>query len=210
MIKIVSSWESILGLTIFAFFLFVFIALSATFVVFAISAKKGLRRQSVYQAILLLLVSLWMGIIMVPSFFEFTKVNVSPDGTWILKNGWGITLGKLPKEMSRRVEVYQKQVTWYGSSYRRYKAANIYVITDKNIYSSWTILPDQAEELSGRFQDLIEIQNIPSSQNQHIPYLVEKRLQQIKFAIYGMFIVVVIVPFVLPKKKENERSSKLS
>lgn len=204
-VNIISSWQGWVGLILATFFSFALFAIFLQYFLFTFYSKtKQEKRENGYRSLLMFLVCCWMGILIVPSFFEFSKVYILSDGTWKLKNGWNITLKTLKPNDPRSIKIYTKKVFWTGPS-RQFTAANVYIVTNKKIYSSATDLPNTLENSTQKLKNSITKFKIPSSNNITSPIKFAQTLQQIKYVIYGLLALTLLIPEILKKIWPNKK-----
>jgi len=205
-VNIISSWQGWVGLILATFFSFALFAIFLQYFLFTFYSKtKQEKRENGYRSLLVFLVSAWMGILFIPPFFEFSKVYILSDGTWKLKNGLNITLKTLKVDEPRSVKMNTKKVFWYGGSQRQFNAANVYVITDKKIYGSFTDLPDSINNSAKKLEESIAKYHLPESNNTNSPIKFVQVLQQIKYVIYGLLALALFIPEILKKIWPNKK-----
>ena len=206
MIYVVPFWESLVGLMLFGFFAFTFFLLLAVYISFAFDARKTPEfKESLFRVWLLFLVFIWMSILTVPRFFEFTTVITNADGSWKIKNGFGITFHTFKPDEPRKVTMYTRDVFWSGGSARNFKNATIYIVTDKKVYRSWTEGPTVIEQAYNRLLDEREKfgDRIPVAENNSSPIGFEENLQKLKYVVYALLGSSLFISWVLEKIKKN-------
>jgi hypothetical protein len=201
---ITSSWWAGSGLFIFALFLFIFLSTSFAFVVLAIKPKVvgWSRREGIFYALIVICFSAIMSSIFLPYFCEFTTLTITETGSWKLKNGWGITLVTIAESQPRRVLYGSEHVTWYGKAYESYDTSRLYVVTDKRIYPSWT--ENNEQKIKSILNDLtavIEQNNLPISTNETKPFSMYQALQYVRYGLWGVLMVIMLLPLLIFRKK---------
>lgn len=86
------------------------------------------------RAIIALFLLFYMSTYLIPQFFDFHHVNILQDGTWKLKNRWGITVGNIGPTNNRNIET-----TTIQTKFTRYRPTNnrvIVISTDNKAYKS--------------------------------------------------------------------------
>jgi hypothetical protein len=208
-INIIPFWQGLVGLLGFGFFLFVFFLLFLVYIFFAVNARKTPQfKTELFRAWLLGLVFLWITILALPTFFQFTKVIINPNGSWQLKNGLGFTIHTFAPDEPRRVEMFTRKVFLSGNSARSFKNANLYILTDKKIYRSWTGIDHVIQKSADQIFDIIYATSpgIVVSQNKTSPVLFEAWLQRAKYGIYGLLGISLLASWIVDKiwKKEKK------
>lgn len=202
---ITSSWWASTGLVVCAIFLGIFFIITLGFIILAYKrlVLGWTRRQGIFQASILSCFFLIIATSLVPYFFEFTTLTITPANTWILKNGLGIPLKIILPDEPRAVTYGTEHVTWYGRAYESYNQSRLYIVTDKKIYPSDADI--NQEKIRAMYKDLDTLlfsRHYPRSENDTKPFSIYERLQYIHYGLWGLVCVVMLSPLVLFKKKK--------
>lgn len=202
-ILITSSWWSGAGLTVYALFLALFLMLTLSFIIFAIKPQivGWTKRQAVFQALIMGCFCAIIMNVLLPYFFEFNKIKITADGSWVLQNGWNIPLAHLDKTVARDVVYGKEFIRWYGATNESGEFARLYVVTDTNIYPS-PVQIDQEKimQLTKDLNTKLDNEQVPLSNNQTPPFSIYKNLQTIRYGTWLLVGLVMLSPLVIFKK----------
>lgn len=201
---ITSSWWAGTGLVVYAIFLTIFFITTFAFIILAYkrSVLGWSRREGVHYALLMSCITLIMVTVLAPYFFEFTKLTISRDGEWVIRNGWGIVLKTIPKDEPRAVVYGNEHITWYGAAYESYETSRLYVITNNKIYPSWE--EQNQEKIKNMYKNLSNIisdQQYPISQNNTRPFSIYERIQYLHYGLWVLLAATLLGPLALFRKK---------
>lgn len=200
------TWAAII-FGVYSIFLFIFLGLVGILIFLAIkSFALGItKKELIQQVALAMCIAGIVASLLVPSFFEFTKLQVSDEGSWTFTNAWGVTLVKLTKNSPRRIAYDSKVVTWYGGVQESKKIGRLYIVTDKKIYPSWVNMDqEKTKQMFGKLDEMTQIQQIPISQNTTTPFSIYKPLQYVRHTLWGLLVCTVLVIWALLRKNKSK------
>ncbi|MFO1054568.1 MAG: hypothetical protein U1F36_20285 [Planctomycetota bacterium] len=64
----------------------------------------------------------WIGWTVARGLRSFRVVDVAADGTWTLRNPWGLALARIPPDARRTLEGYRVKIWSFVGTYRRFTA----------------------------------------------------------------------------------------
>lgn len=197
-------WAAI-GLGAYALFFILFIVILGATIVYTIKffkAQQFIAKFLQIIGIMMCIVVLAMSLLY-PVFFEWTSLQIMDDGTWILKNAWGIKQASISKNTPRKIAYDNKLPNWYGGIDTSKTAARLYIVTDSKIYPSWVHTnQEEVRRLFGRLDEVIQVQQIPLPQNKKLPF---EAYSVLRYVRSGFWIVLIVcsMPYIRLLKKEQ-------
>lgn len=190
------------------FFLFTFVVIAATMIILALpKVEKKLENklkldtfkssdQSVElpqtsqkvrtgQAVIAVLLLIYMSTFLMSQLFHFHHVNVLADGTWKLKNRWGITVGTIAPDVKRMVDINQITTTFTNVTYSKVTNDVVVIATDKKVYWSLEDTHDHIKVVKNQLLAQAQKQQVETN----IEYTLHIVAQYIRYIVLGLGVI---------------------